>query len=102
MAISFIDEKDGVKFSGGGNGDAQTFTLLGGRYDFIVVATWGGGNVDLQALMPDGTTYQSVLTAAITANSSAVLDLAAGTYKVVITTASSVQGSLTRVPFRAA
>lgn len=65
-------------------------------------ATWGGGSADLQMLMPDGTTYVSVLAATFTADGAKIVDLPAGTFKIVITTATAVQGSLVRVPFRAA
>lgn len=102
MAIAVNDFKDGLTFTGGGNGDAPTFTLLGGRYDMAVNATFSGGNIDLQILMPDGSTYQSVLAAPFTAAGSVVLDLPPGSYKIVVTTATSAQGFLIRVPFRAA
>jgi len=36
------------------------FSLTGGRYGFIVTATFGGGNVALQVLSGDGTTWVNV------------------------------------------
>lgn len=73
--------------------------LLGGRYAFGVAATWGGGNVQLQVLMPDNSTYIAA-GVALTANGTAVYDLPPGTYQVAITTATAVQFFLVRVPYR--
>ncbi|MGH3514686.1 MAG: hypothetical protein ACRDRB_20795 [Pseudonocardiaceae bacterium] len=101
MAIATNDFKDGLTFTGGGDGDTVKFTLLGGRYAVGSAATWGGGNVAFNILMPDGTTYIAFLTA-FTADSIAVVDLPPGSYEIVITTATSVQGFLVRIPFRAA
>src|SRR5579859_3012038 len=91
------------------DGTAQTglsattagFYLLGGRYAFGVNATWGGGNAQLQVLMPDGTTYIAAA-ASFTADGTAVYDLPPGTYKLAITTATALQFFLVRVPYRAA
>lgn len=97
--MAFNDFKNGVSFSGL-SATPAAFTVLGGLYAFAVAATFGGGNVDLQMLMPDGTTYESVLTTVVTANGQRLVDLPPGTYKVVITTATAVQGSLIRVPYQ--
>ncbi len=99
MAISVVDFKNGVTFTGGGNADAVVFTLLGGRYGCAVNATWGGGNVQLQILMPDGTTYINAA-ASFTADGTAVYDLPQGKFKILVTTASAVQGSLVPIPYR--
>lgn len=101
MAIATSDFKDGISFTGGGNGDAPKFTLLGGRYAFAVHATFGGGNVQLNVLMPDGTTYIAA-SAALTADGTQIVDLPPGSFEIVITTATGVQGFLIRVPYRAA
>ena len=99
--MAFTDFKDGVSFSSL-SATPASFTLLGGRYLMTVAATWGGGSVDLQELMPDGSTLVSVLTTTFTANGAKLVDLPPGTYEVVITTATAVQGTLVRVPYRAA
>ena len=101
MAISSRDFRDGVTFTAGGNGDSVTFQLVGGRYAFGANATWGGGNLALQILMPDGSTYVACATA-LTADGFEVLILPPGTYKFVVTTASSVQGFVLPVPYRQA
>lgn len=99
--MAYADTKDGVNFSAL-SADTAAFTLLGGRYEMIVSATWGGGSVDLKSLMPDGSTYVTVLAAVFSADSAKILDLAPGTYKVVITTATAVQGAVARIPYRGA
>lgn len=74
------------------------FRLDGGIYALSVVATFGGGSVDLQVLGPDGSTYVSALTAAFLANGTKVVFLPPGAYKWVIATATAVYVSANRVP----
>jgi hypothetical protein len=97
--MAFSDFYDGVRFSAI-SADTAAFYVLGGRYLFQADATWGGGSVTLKGLMPDGTTYLTIIS--FTAANSTSLDLPPGTYKVVVATATAVQGSLIRVPYRAA
>lgn len=87
---------DGFKFS---NISATTapFSLLGGEYAITAVATWGGGSVTLEILAADNTTYVPVLVA-ITANSFATLDLPAGTYKLVVATATAIYVAVQKIP----
>ncbi len=79
------------------------FNLVGGYYSMSVVAT-GFGSVNLQVLLPDQTTYilpKDALGNSIgqfVANGSQQgIFLAAGTYKVVITSASAVYVSVARI-----
>lgn len=66
------------------------FNLPANIYNVFASATWGGGNIQLQKLGPDGSTYIGVHTA-ITANgASGPIYLPAGTYKVAVTTATAV------------
>lgn len=88
-----------VTATGGGNTDTITFNLLGGRYAWCANATWGGGNLALAILMPDGSTYINCATS-LTADGCEVLDLCAGKYKLTSTTATAVQTSLCPVPLR--
>lgn len=74
-----------------------TFRLLGGLYALTVVATWGGGNLVMNILGPDGTTYVAVLPA-ITSNGFAVLSLPKGAYEFVVTTATGVYAKIVSVP----
>ncbi len=98
--MAFTNWNDGVSFSGL-SATPSSFYVLGGRYALVVNATWGGGNVVLKQLMPDGTTYIAV-DPTFTADNSVIIDLPPGTYQLTITTATAVQGSLVRVPYRAA
>jgi len=72
------------------------FQLDGGRYGIVASATWGGGSVTLEMLAPDNTTYVVAATA-ITANGTALVDLPAGTYKLVVATATALFVSISRV-----
>ena len=98
--MAFTNWNDGVSFSGL-SATPASFYVLGGMYAFVVNATWGGGNVVIKQLQPDGTTYVAV-SAIFTQDNAANVNLPPGTYQVAITTATSVQGSLVRVPYRAA
>jgi len=73
------------------------FALLGGKYALTVTATFGGGNVQLQILSLDGSTWlnvgSSVTTAGVSTN-----DIPAGQYRLSITTATAVFASVSRVP----
>jgi hypothetical protein len=95
---------DAVEFS---NIAATTagFRLNGGFYMVSAVATFSGGNVELQALGPDQSTYLSI-PAALPAGTALKL-LAAGAitgylppgiYRFAITTATGVSCSVAEVP----
>jgi len=74
------------------------FTLSqGGLYEFAAVATWGGGNVALNQLGPDGQTYLSIATALL-ANGGAMYYLPPGSYQFVVTTATAVYACVSRAP----
>jgi hypothetical protein len=79
------------------------FALKGGRYVMSATATWGGGNITLQTLLPDGTTYVSPFSIAGTANvlsadGSTTIDCPPGQYKIKVTTASGIYASLASIP----
>ena len=73
------------------------FALAGGEYGSDIMATFGGGNVQLQKLAADGSTYVNV-GSSVTANGYQTNDLPAGTYKWAITTATAVYIAMNRVP----
>lgn len=79
---------------------SKQFSLeIGGYYELAGVATWGGGNIEVQALGPDGTTYLSAATATkLTANGRIQAYLPPGSYQLTVTTASAIYASLTRMP----
>lgn len=91
------------------------FTLAGGRYAASVVATFGGGTVNLQMLGPDGSTYidlkqafdkpdavggteEDLVIGTFAAAGLKVFDLPSGSYRLTIATASAVYASIARVP----
>lgn len=76
---------------------AGTGFIEGGLYCLAVVATFGGGSVQLEGLGPDGST-QITYSASITANGGYELYLPPGEYSLVVTTATGVYASLTRIP----
>lgn len=81
--------------------DTSPFWIYGGRYMLTAVATWGGGNVVLETIGPDGSTYLAVANLAddaVEANGSFYYDLPPGQYRFNLTTATGVYLKLTRVP----
>lgn len=96
---TLVDSKDGVSFTGAVNSDTTpTFNVLGGRYALSIYSS-GTASVVLNVKTPSG---QFVACgAAVTI--SALFDLAPGAYQMVLGgSASTADGSLTRVPFRGA
>lgn len=66
-------------------------------------ATFGGGNITLQMLLPDGSTYVSPFSIAGTANilsaaGSTTIDCPPGQYTIKVTTATGVYVSLASIP----
>ena len=90
---------DAVKFLNLGAVTTGSFTLFGGKYAVIWQATLGGGNLQLQALSADGSTFVPV-GSAIAALGLTIFDLPAGTYRFVITTATANFISMTQVMYR--
>ena len=64
-------------------------TWSGGRGVFVAVATWGGGNVALQYLGPNGTTWITV-GSALTADGLFAFELPPGQIRAAVTTATAV------------
>ena len=80
---------DSVLFSNLSSSTAP-FTLKGGKYAVAAIATFGGGSVKFQALMPDQSTYLSTSTATdFTAAGYATVDLPPGQYRFTIATATA-------------
>lgn len=75
------------------------FYLKGGYYMVAAIATFGGGNVELQTLGPDGSTWLSAPTALkLTAAGTIAGYLPPGQYRFTITTATAVYCSVAGVP----
>lgn len=76
------------------------FELNGGVYVLSAVATFGGGSVAVEMLLPDGTTWGGVTNGSLAAaGTSDPLYLPPGQYRIAIATATAVIASLSRVPF---
>lgn len=73
------------------------FILNGGDYMLLVVATFGGGNVVLEALGPNGSTWLPIHTA-LTANGVTGFSIPPGQYRLAITTATGVYVGINRIP----
>jgi hypothetical protein len=77
----------------------SAFSLPGGYWMVSVVATFGGGNVELQMLGPDNSTWVSAPTALkLSANGSIAGYLPAGSFRFAVTTATAVYASVAGVP----
>jgi hypothetical protein len=90
---------DAVKFNNLGAVTTSVFALFGGKYAVIWSATLGGGNLQLQTLSGDGTTWV-VTGAALAALGLAVYDLPPGQYRFVITTSTANFITVTGIPYR--
>lgn len=92
-----MSQTESFQISNQGAGTYGPYFLIGGRYQFDAVGTWGGGNIVLNQLGPDGSTYLSV-SLPQTANGGQTIDIPGGTYQMVVTTATGVSAALTRIP----
>lgn len=89
---------ESVQFSGI-SATTAAFALTGGVYVFGASATFSGGNIGVEMLLPDGTTWVDANTPLTAAGISGPLYLPPGSYRVAIVTSTAVVASLTRVPF---
>jgi hypothetical protein len=75
------------------------FTLAGGKHGVDAIATWGGGSVKLQRVAGNGSSLASVSSATdFSANGFATVDLPAGSYKLVVDTATGAYVQVRRIP----
>lgn len=103
---------EAVKFDNIGVGNTLGFALtMGGYYNVMVSATFGGGTVELQQLAEDGVTWVSLkfgfnnagaevdlVIGSFSANGVKPFVLAPGTYRFAVTTATAVFASVVRCP----
>ncbi len=101
---------DGFQVSNQAAATFGPFRLLGGRYQLSAKATWGGGNVILQQIMPDGTTAVTLFGQPSSATPNTwvgllsadgvltFLDLPPGSYQLVYATGTAGYFNLTMVP----
>jgi hypothetical protein len=77
--------------------NSSQFTLRGGSYGAAVHAgSYGGGNVALQRLADDGSTWVNVLPA-FTADGMGTVNLPSGTYRFGVTTATGIYCDVTSI-----
>lgn len=74
------------------------FPWPGGKGDFRVEATFGGGSVTLQCKGPNGTAIAVSSVTTLSANGRAVFELAAGEIRAAVTTATAAYASVHRIP----
>jgi hypothetical protein len=91
-----ITSGESIQFSNISATTAQ-FQVKGGYYAITVHATFGGGNVQLQTLALDGSTWL-LMGSSITADGTQIYQLPPGPYRIAIATATGVYAALTRVP----
>jgi hypothetical protein len=65
------------------------FVLSGGRYQIVANATFGGGNLQLQILSIDGSTWVNI-GSTITAAGSVIQELGSGVFRIAVTTATAI------------
>ena len=70
----------------------------GGRGEFRVQATWGGGTVKLECKGPNGTAQDVGTETELTADGGAIFELGAGEIRCNIATATGVYAMALRVP----
>jgi hypothetical protein len=98
MGSSFMGTATDGKLFSNISATTASFSLDGGYYMVAAVATFGGGNVELQALGPDGSTWLSAPTALkLSANGTIAGYLPQGVYRFTITTATAVYCSVAAV-----
>jgi len=70
----------------------------GGKGDFRVEATFGGGSVSLECKGPNGTAIPVSAATTLSANGRAVFELAAGEIRAAVVTATAAYASVHRIP----
>lgn len=71
----------------------------GGLYALAAHATWGGGNIEVRPVLPDGSTKASFATPMkLTADGVIQANLEPGLYELTVTTATAIYAALSRVP----
>ena len=98
MALVTQDTMDGIIYTGATNSTIK-FRLLGGKY--FVHATAADTTNVLSILCPDGSTYNAVDSETTSAFAKA-LDLPPGSYEIVTTSSTAVQGACVKIPYNPA
>lgn len=82
------------------NGAATTAAKAwpGGKGMFAVKATFGGGSVALQVLLPDGSTWYTPAGLSLTADGAVLFELPPCLVRALVTTATAVYATADRIP----
>ena len=92
-----ITAQDAQLYSNLTTAPATSFKLKGGLYGIAVQGTIGvGGQPSVQVLGPDGSNYITV--ASFTQAAYQTVDLIAGTFRLVIGTATAIYAEIVRIP----
>lgn len=84
-------------FAAAGSSDA--FRLDGGYYQLAgQSASWGGGSLKIDQLLPDDTTWLASTALALTDNGVAFGYLPPGQYRFTLATTTAAEAAITRVP----
>ncbi len=70
----------------------------GGKGNFMVKATFGGGSVALQYQLPDNSTWVTPTDGSLTADGGIIFELGPCLIKALVTTATAVYATATRIP----
>ena len=80
-------------------GAGATFALTGGLYMTAAhSANWNSGNVALQVLGPDGSTWIGATNGSLSADGTLTASLAPGSYRFNVTTTAAGAVAVTRIP----
>lgn len=88
----------GIVLASNASATGAWFMWPGGRGEFRVEATWGGGTVKLQCKGPNGTEQDVGVNTTLTADGGGIFDLGAGEIRCYIDTATGVYAMALRVP----
>lgn len=88
---------DGYAFSSQTAANSPQFSLMGGAYAVDVVANFNSGTITLQRLGPDGATFITAATALSANGTSGSITLPAGTYQLLVASATALYVSVMRV-----
>ncbi len=88
----------GIVLASNASATGAWFQWPGGRGEFRVEATFGGGTVKLQCKGPNGTPMDVGAAVTLTANGGGIFELGAGEIRASITTATGVYAMALRIP----
>lgn len=88
----------GIVLASNASATGDWFQWPGGRGEFRVEATWGGGSVTLQCKGPNGTAQNVGADTTLGADGGGIFELGAGEIRCHIATATGVYAMALRVP----